>query len=68
MHMVYVSNVGTGCGLIVQFFGAFRYSVPLSESITLTEPAIWTFDPVAGTATRTSLGQLIAATPSPRSR
>ena len=63
-HLVYVGNFDFGCGLIAQLFGTLRYAVPLSDSITLAEPAIWTFDPVAGTARRTDLGQLIAERPS----
>jgi hypothetical protein len=66
-HLVYVTDFDHGCGLIVQLFGTLRYGVPLSESITLGEPVIWTFDPVAGTASRTDLAQLIADRPSTES-
>jgi hypothetical protein len=66
-HLVYVGNFHRGCGLIVQLFGTLRYAVPLSDTITLVEPAVWTFDPVAGTASRTGLAQLIADRPSTES-
>jgi hypothetical protein len=56
-HLVYFANFDHGCGLIVQLFGTLRYGAPLSESITLVEPVIWTFDPIAGTASRTDLAQ-----------
>jgi hypothetical protein len=62
-HLIYVGDFDRGCGLIVQLFGTLRYGVPLSESITLAEPVIWTFDPVAGAARKTDLGRLIAARP-----
>lgn len=62
-HLIYVGDFDRGCGLIVQLFGTLRYAVPLSGSITLTEPVIWTFDPVAGTASGTDLAQLIAGRP-----
>jgi hypothetical protein len=67
-HLIYVGVFNRGCGLIVQLFGTLRYGVPLSESITLAEPMIWTFDPIAGTASRTDLAQLIAQRPSTESR
>lgn len=62
-HLVYVGNFDRGCGLILHLFGTLRYAVPLSESITLAEPVIWTFDPIAGTASRTDLAQFIAEWP-----
>jgi hypothetical protein len=62
-HLINVGDFDRGCGLIVQLFGILRYAVPLSESIKLAEPVIWTFDPVAGTASRTDLAQLIAERP-----
>lgn len=54
-HIVYIGASTRGCGLIVQLFGAVRYAVPLSQTIMLPEPVIWSFDPVAGTANKTSL-------------
>jgi len=67
-HIVYLGDFAHGCGLIVQLFGTLRYAVPLSESTTLGEPVTWTFDPVAGTASRSGLCKLIAALPSPEPR
>jgi hypothetical protein len=62
-HLINVGDFDRGCGLIVQLFGTLRYAMPLSESIKLAEPVIWTFDPVAGTASRTDLAQHIAERP-----
>jgi HNH endonuclease len=68
-HLVMVSPTGeSGCGIIVQLFGGMVYGCQLSDTLTVAEPRVWTFDPVAGTATETSVGQLIAdsAPPAPR--
>jgi hypothetical protein len=69
MHLVMVSEAReSGCGIIVQLFGGMVYGCQLSEMLTVVEPRVWTFDPVAGTATETSVEQLIAdsAPPAPR--
>jgi hypothetical protein len=59
-HLIRIGGgFGTGCGLIVQLFGALRYGVPLSDSVSIPEPVVWLFDPVAGTARQTTQAQLI---------
>ncbi len=44
--------------------GMNRYRISevcqMSHTVTVPEQRLWTFDPVAGTATETSIGQLIA--------
>lgn len=60
-HLVWIGDgFGKGCGMIVQLFGTLRYGVPLSDSVSIPEPVVWLFDPVAGTVHQTILAQLIA--------
>jgi HNH endonuclease len=60
-HLVAVAPRGEGCSLIVQLFGGLRYAVPLSDQHSVDlDWTVWTFDPVAGTARKTTLGALIA--------
>lgn len=60
-HLVAVAPRDPGCGLIVQLFGVLRYSVPLSAKRSVDPDwTVWTFDPVAATARRTTLAALIA--------
>jgi len=60
-HLVLINPLNGGCGVIVQLFGRLIYGCPLSETLTEPEHIAWTFDPVKGTARRTSLAELIGA-------
>jgi hypothetical protein len=68
-HLVMVSQAPEGDrGIVVQLFGGMVYGCRLSRTLTVPEPRIWTFDPVAGTVAETTVGKLIvnSALPAPR--
>lgn len=59
-HFVAAMPYGDGSMLLIQLFGGLRYAVPLSDDHPVpADWTVWTFNPVAGTARKTTLSQLI---------
>jgi hypothetical protein len=60
-HDVHVQRTGHGAVLLLYLFGILRYGVPLADAPQAVDEPCWLFDPIAGTARRTTWPDFITA-------